>query len=129
MQAYSDPKRENDPHALPNVEVFALDGSINDDVADENGEPLEAGWYWWSCFPGCLPDSDPFGPFATESEALADAQENADDESDDASCDSCAACMVNGTYCHETGCRNARKVKVDGCWITPDSDDDAQATR
>lgn len=25
MQAYSDPKRENDPHALPNVEVFYRD--------------------------------------------------------------------------------------------------------
>ena len=29
------PKRESDPHALPDVEVFALDGSINDDVHDE----------------------------------------------------------------------------------------------
>ena len=33
------------------------------------------GWYWWSCFPGGLPDSDPFGPFDTEAAALADAQE------------------------------------------------------
>lgn len=28
-------------------------------------------WYWWSCFPGCLPDSDPIGPFATECATLA----------------------------------------------------------
>lgn len=75
MQAYSDPSRETDPHALPDVEVFALDGSINDDVHDENGKPLEAGWYWWTCFPGCLPDGEPNGPFATEAEALADARE------------------------------------------------------
>lgn len=32
-----------------------------------------AGWYWWACFPGCLPDGEPVGPFATEAEALADA--------------------------------------------------------
>ena len=31
-----------------------------------------AGVYWWACFPGCLPDSDAFGPFASEDEALAD---------------------------------------------------------
>lgn len=35
-------------------------------------------WFWWSCFPGCLPDSDPFGPFASEDEALADAREGYD---------------------------------------------------
>jgi hypothetical protein len=23
------------------------------------------GWYWWRCFPGCLPDGDAFGPFPT----------------------------------------------------------------
>jgi hypothetical protein len=33
------------------------------------------GWYWWACFPGCLPDSDPNGPFATKAQALADAQD------------------------------------------------------
>lgn len=32
-----------------------------------------AGWYWWACFPGCLPDSEPFGPFSTEKEAVEDA--------------------------------------------------------
>lgn len=32
------------------------------------------GWYWWACSPGCLPDSDEvWGPFATEAEAIADA--------------------------------------------------------
>lgn len=25
--------------------------------------PMESGWYWQACFPGCLPDGDPFGPF------------------------------------------------------------------
>lgn len=72
MQAYSDPKRASDPHALPDVEVFRHYGRHGED-----------GWYWWTCFPGCLPDSDPIGPFDTEAEALADAQANADDDTDD----------------------------------------------
>lgn len=42
---------------------------------DSNGEPVKAGWYWWACFPGCLPDGDAMGPFATEQEAITDAQE------------------------------------------------------
>jgi hypothetical protein len=32
------------------------------------------GWYWWACFPGCLPDGEPNGPFTTEQEAIDDAQ-------------------------------------------------------
>lgn len=32
-----------------------------------------AGWYWWSCCAGCLPDSDASGPFDTEEEANEDA--------------------------------------------------------
>jgi len=31
------------------------------------------GWYWQACFPGCLPDGDPMGPFKTELDAMADA--------------------------------------------------------
>jgi len=33
-------------------------------------------WYWWPCFPGCMPDSDPMGPFDSEQAAIDDAQEN-----------------------------------------------------
>ena len=79
-QIYSDPSRESEPYALPNVEVFGVSqmevnyNLANLDHADEY-TITEPGWYWWSCFPGCLPDSDPFGPFATEAEAIADAQE------------------------------------------------------
>lgn len=32
-----------------------------------------AGWYWWSCCPGCLPDGEASGPFETELEAIQDA--------------------------------------------------------
>ena len=84
-QIYSDPARENDPHALPDVEVFYR--TLAENIADEwvgetrcaahridDNEVWEAGWYWWSCFPGCLPDGEPNGPFTTEAEAVADAQ-------------------------------------------------------
>lgn len=37
------------------------------------GESPAPGWYWWPCFPGCLPDGDPVGPFETEREAVIDA--------------------------------------------------------
>lgn len=84
MHAYSDPRRESDPYALPDVEVFEVwtdpDGTRHNDFeTDDMEEPCDDGWYWWPCFPGCLPDSDPIGPFDTEEEALADAQEGYDD--------------------------------------------------
>jgi hypothetical protein len=31
------------------------------------------GWFWRACFPGCLPDGEPFGPFPTEAAAENDA--------------------------------------------------------
>ena len=68
MQFYTDPARESEPHALPDAEVFH-----STDCADGDLE-LEDGYYWRSCFPGCLPDGDPMGPFDNEKEAIADAQ-------------------------------------------------------
>ena len=50
-----------------------------DDLVDDDGETLPAGYYWWSCFPGCLPDGEPNGPFETAEDALAEAQEGCDD--------------------------------------------------
>lgn len=87
-QSYSDPKRASDLHALPDVEVFHWDGEQGTAPTTEpdeylvwdcdKNEPMP-GWYWWPCFPGCLPDSEPSGPFASYKEALADAQSNARD--------------------------------------------------
>jgi hypothetical protein len=71
MQVYSDPSRESEPHALPNVEVFHTDNY----PAEDCEEPLADGWYWWPCFPGCLPDGEPMGPFKSAADALADAQD------------------------------------------------------
>ena len=81
MQAYSDPSRASDPHALPDIEVFYINKEEARSIqwygpdSDPVGEP---GWYYWYCSPGCLPDSDPIGPFATREEALAAAQEDAE---------------------------------------------------
>lgn len=79
-QHYSNPKRADDSHALPDVEVFYVDENDIEICAMCNkqesgaGHHEHVGWYWQACFPGCLPDSDPMGPFDTEAKALADAQ-------------------------------------------------------
>ena len=88
-QHYSDPSRADDPYALPDVEVFyhqhakrercMLNAGHKADlygecIVDEEGDCLGTGWYWQACFPGCLPDGDPMGPFATEQDAIDDSQ-------------------------------------------------------
>ena len=35
----------------------------------------DRGWYWHACFPGCLPEGDLSGPFETEEEAVANAND------------------------------------------------------
>ena len=113
MQTYSNPKRAASPYSLPDVEVFQLTASeeaamdedlvyeyskrgefrlchmnsqtqeaMLDAIVEEEG--IEGGWFWWTCLPGCLPDSQPFGPFATRQEAIADAQNsNGEPDEDD----------------------------------------------
>ena len=107
MQAYSNPQRESDPYSLPDVEVFQLTAAeaasqdedlvyeyskrpefrlchmnsrvqeaMLDAIVEEEG--ITGGWFWWTCLPGCLPDSSAMGPFETRALALADAQENSD---------------------------------------------------
>jgi hypothetical protein len=73
-QAYSDPQRESGPYSLPDVEVFWAGQGELEYEGQDMGEASEAGWYYWSFFPGCLSDSLPTGPFETEAAALADAQ-------------------------------------------------------
>lgn len=74
MQAYSDPTRESDPHALPNIEVFYMHESIWFGMEGDFHYD-DSGWYYWYCLPGCLPDSDPVGPFDSYEAALEDAQD------------------------------------------------------
>ena len=96
-QHYSNPRREADPRELPDLEVFHHNGRwapgewsapdiFTDSDSTDPGHAAPAGWYWWACLPGCLPDSEPSGPFTTESEALADAREafGQEDDEDDA---------------------------------------------
>ena len=114
---YSNPKRESDTYALPDVEVFGpVDvitcpmcsrqfqyepaGGLTVPEACDCGEDLtdektERGYFWWSCFPGCMPDSDPIGPFKTHAEALADARDGADeyDEAEDEDLPLCVQSM------------------------------------
>lgn len=51
-------------------EVFWHDGRGPDD----SSEPAGPGWYWWSCHPGCLPDGEAQGPYATSKEAYDEAR-------------------------------------------------------
>lgn len=42
---------------------------------DENQAAIYAGWYFWQCFPGCLPEGAPMGPYSSYSAALAAAED------------------------------------------------------
>jgi hypothetical protein len=59
---------------MDSIEVYQLDsdavfkGSVHEDDEDNIGQ-----WYWRVCQPGCLPDSEPWGPFDTEEGAEASA--------------------------------------------------------
>lgn len=140
-QHYSNPARENDPHALPDVETFyasqivtidclgcgqtdipwyaewqwfpsacplcgrlaedswiAKTGNGNDPDAQAYMESPKRGWFYWFCFPGCLPDSDPVGPFATEADALADAREGVEDDDAKSEPESEHLCSSCGEY-------------------------------
>ena len=50
----------------------------------EDDESTGEGWYYWFCFPGCLPEGDaPMGPFATEAQAESDARDTFCDHEDE----------------------------------------------
>ena len=109
MQAYSNPEREHDTWALPDIELFQLtarEAAEHDEdmiweysrrhefrLASMNSkareamfdamieeEGIEGGWFYHYCLPGCLPDSSPFGPFDSHETALTGARENAGTE-------------------------------------------------
>jgi hypothetical protein len=107
---YSNPKRANDVHSLPDIEVFQLTAeeqvqqdedlmwealkqfplaSMNSRERDKAIEwaveesGATGGYLWWSWLPGCLPDGPPNGPFETYADALADAREGIEDLDED----------------------------------------------
>lgn len=105
-QHYSDPKREKETYALPDVEVWehtkqqCLQNDTHPrpqkcylDGGDECGGP---GYYYWFCFPGCLPDSEPVGPFETEAEALEDARDGVESDDDSEPWETCPTCLGTG---------------------------------
>jgi hypothetical protein len=102
-QHYTDPKRQRDPTVLPDLETFELTAhevalldddlvaeymrrrefrlaSMNSRVREQMLDTIVAensitgGWFYWFCFPGCLPDSEPIGPFKTCWDAVRDAR-------------------------------------------------------
>lgn len=64
---HSDETRKS---SVPNAEVFyANKGDLNSmDYDDEGDSP--AGYYYWFCFPGCIPDGDAMGPYNSTHEAI-----------------------------------------------------------
>jgi len=82
-QIYSDPDREKEHHSLPDIEVFYISRieaeknrqELYEHESDDCVGLTSEGWYWWSCFPGCLPDSEPEGPFDTEEDAIVDSRD------------------------------------------------------
>lgn len=63
---------------LKHLEVFKstyteTENEYGEIQLDLNGDDTGTGWFYWFSLPGCLPDSEAFGPFETEQEALADA--------------------------------------------------------
>jgi hypothetical protein len=57
-------------------EVFAVSPmpDVRRSIVAEEFNITEPGWYWWACYPGCLPDGEAIGPFDTEADAIADAR-------------------------------------------------------
>lgn len=78
-QFYSDPSRESEPYALPDITVEWLDESPYSDAPFTENEDKGPGWYWAPCFPGCMPDGEWSGPFATVEAAELDMRNTYDD--------------------------------------------------
>lgn len=80
MTYYQFKDSENQPYG--SFEVFYADIADCADlakieiaaaVAEEDRTTFHPGYYWWACFPGCMPDGDPSGPFRSEEAAVEDA--------------------------------------------------------
>lgn len=105
-QEYSNPERATDKYALPDIEVFQLTArevaEMDEDLVWEymhkhefrlasmnsrtrdlmfnamiDEQSIEGGYFYWYCFPGCLPEGSPMGPYKTYKEALEAAQDEA----------------------------------------------------
>jgi len=61
--------KDDEGESFGSFETFHTDG-----IGGGDEECPDPGFYWQACFPGCLPDGEPSGPFETESAAIEDAQ-------------------------------------------------------
>lgn len=106
MQFYSDPSRESEKWSLPDCQAFQMTAkefaetmedeiynlmkrkefrlaSMSPRVREKMIETLieenavKGGWFFQFCFPGCLPEGDPVGPFATCDDAIKACREEA----------------------------------------------------
>ena len=48
------------------------------EIFQDLSHPFGPGWFWQSCFPGCIPDSEAYGPFKSEDAAFEDAHDFAE---------------------------------------------------
>lgn len=60
-------------YAQPKAEMRFCENCTNFAGEAVSVELTRTGWFYWFCQPGCLPDSEPFGPFTTAQEAEEDA--------------------------------------------------------
>lgn len=108
MFFYSDTTKENDLHAIPDCEVFELNAhevaEMDEDLIRQysrkheyrlatmnnrtreamldaivENEGITGGYFFQFCFPGCLPESSPFGPYPTRQAAIEAARDMAND--------------------------------------------------
>jgi hypothetical protein len=65
------PKPRFIPRSHTGYPCFDHSGSF--EVFHSQKDFNKPGYYWWACFPGCLPDGDACGPFKTAEAAYLDA--------------------------------------------------------
>ena len=78
MQGFHQFENEETGEEYGSFEVFWDDsdtGPWGDEPRnyDAEGDPVSPGWYWWACFPGCMPEGEPVGPFSSSIAAYVDA--------------------------------------------------------
>ena len=75
LKSFGMMKNTRNAFGVKQVGIGGRWGNEQCDVALAFATPDKAGWYWWPCFEGCLPDSEPVGPFASSAQAMRDADE------------------------------------------------------
>ena len=54
-----------------------IEDEVERKLAIQDEGPYTPGWYWRACFPGCLPDGEPNGPFKNDETAERAAEQGA----------------------------------------------------